>query len=168
MTAPLSVLHVLGAGLILCAGLLTRRALLGESRRIQRTRRALAAAFEGMEAEIRLLLTPVPALLRRTCSPEAEAFFCPVRERLSHGESLPEAWHAAAAVLSLPPDERETIASLGARLDGGEESACAALTLTASELRRAYAREEEKRGETERLTTSICLCISLLAALLLL
>ncbi len=168
MTAALPALHALGAGLIVCAGLLTRRALLGERRRIQRTRRALTAAFEAMEGEIRFLLTPVPALLRSACAPEAEVFFRAVREGLLRGMTLAAAWRAAAAALPLPENERESVASLGTRLGGGEESACAALTLTAAELRRAYARAEEKQRETERLTTSICLCISLLMALLLL
>lgn len=162
------VLRWLGAGLILSGGLLTRRALLGEARRAQRTRRELSAAFEEMEAEIRLLLTPVPALLRRARGASAEAFFRGTREGLSRGLSLAEAWRASSEELPLPPLEREPVAGLGARLDGGEESACGALTLAASELRRAYDRAERERGEKERLTTSICISMSLFLIVLLL
>ena len=155
------VLRWLGAGLILSGGLLTRRSLLGGARQVQQTRRALAAAFEEMEAEIRLLLTPVPALLRRARGACAEAFFRGIREGLSRGLSLAEAWRASAEALPLPESERESVARLGARLDGGEESACAALTLAASALRRAYDRAEQERGAKERLTTSVCLGMSL-------
>lgn len=162
------LLRWLGAGLIFCGGLLTRRTLLGGARRVQQTRRELAAAFEEMEAEIRLLLTPVPALLRRGHGAAAEAFFRRTREGLSRGVSLAEAWRAASEVLVLPELEREPVALLGARLDGGEESACAALTLTASELRGAYDRAERERGAKERLTTSVCISMSLFLIVLLL
>lgn len=162
------LLRWIGAGLILSGGLLTRRTLLGGARRVQQTRHELAAAFEEMEAEIRLLLTPVPALLRRAHGGSAEAFFRRTREGLSRGLPLVEAWRASSEALPLPELERESVASLGARLDGGEESACAALTLAASELRRAYDRAERERGAKERLTTSICVSISLFLVVLLL
>lgn len=169
MTAYLPpVLRWLGAGLILSGGLLTRRTLLGEARRVQQARRELAAAFEEMEAEIRLMLTPVPALLRRARAESAEAFFRGAREGLSRGLPLAEAWRASAETLPLPELEREPVARLGARLDGGEESACAALALAASELRRAYDRAERERGAKERLTTSVCVSMSLFLIVLLL
>lgn len=162
------VLRWLGAGLILSGGLLTRHALLGEARRVQQTRRELAEAFEEMEAEIRLLLTPVPALLRRAHTESVETFFRRTREGLSRGLPLAEAWRASSEALPLPETEREPVARLGARLDGGEESARAALTLAASELRGAYGRAERERGARERLTTSLCVSISLLLIVLLL
>ena len=168
MTAYAPLLRWLGAGLILSGGLLTRRTLLGGARRVQQARRELAAAFEEMEAEIRLLLTPVPALLRRAHTASAEAFFHAAREGLSRGLSLAEAWRASSEALPLPEVEREAVALLGARLDGGEEGACAALTLAASELRRAYDLAERERGARERLTTSVCLSVSLLLIVLLL
>lgn len=168
MTQALSVLRALGAALILCGGILTRHTLLEEGRRIQRTRRALAASFEGMEAEIRSMLTPAPKLLLRPCADEAETFFRQTRESLSRGEPFAAAWREASASLKLPETEREAVASLGARLDSGEESACAALRLTAAELRNAYAQAERTRVEQERLTTSICVSISLFLTILLL
>ena len=163
-----AVLRWLGAGLILAGGMLTRRTLLEGARRVQQTRRELAAAFEEMEAEIRMLLTPVPTLLRRAHSESAAAFFRRTREGLSRDLSLAEAWHASSEALPLPELERETVAGLGARLDGGEESARAALMLAASELRRAYDRAERERAARERLTTSICVSMSLLLIVLLL
>ena len=168
MTAYAPLLRWLGAGLILSGGLLTRHALLGGTRRVQQMRRELAAAFEEMEAEIRLLLTPVPALLCRAHSESAEAFFRRTREGLSRGLPLAEAWRASSEALPLPESEREEVALLGARLDGGEESACAALTFAAAELRGAYERAERERGAQERLTTSLCVSISLLLVVLLL
>lgn len=162
------VLRWLGAGLILAGGLLTRQTLLDGARRVQQMRRALAAAFEEMEAEIRLLLTPVPALLRRAHSEPAEAFFRRTREGLSDGLSLAEAWRVSSETLPLPELEREPVAGLGARLDGGEESACAALALAASALRGAYERAERERGAKERLTTSACVSMSLFLIVLLL
>ena len=162
------ILRWLGAGLILSGGLLTRRILLDEARRIQQTRRELTAAVEEMEAEIRLLLTPVPALLRRAHTASVEAFFRRTREGLSCGRSLAEAWRSSSEMLPLPEPEREAVADLGARLDGREESVCAALTLAASELRRVYDRVERERSAKERLTTSICVSISLFLIVLLL
>ena len=160
------MLRWLGAGLIVCGGVLARHAALEGDRRVQRTRRALFEAFEGMEAEIRLLLVPMPRLLRRRAG--GEAFFTRAARELAQGAALAEAWRDAAAALELPEEERESVASMGARLGGGEESACGALLLAASALRRAYERDEAKRGERERLITSTCVGISLFLAILLL
>ncbi|MBQ7713965.1 MAG: hypothetical protein IJT71_03645, partial [Oscillospiraceae bacterium] len=85
------MLRWLGAGLILCAGLLTRRTLLSDARAAQDTRRALAAEFVEMEAEIRLLLTPFPTLLRRKRGAAADAFFARAADALARGAPLPEA-----------------------------------------------------------------------------
>lgn len=157
----------LGAALILCGGLLTRHTLLCGQRRVQQTRRELAAAFEAMEAEIRALLTPIPTLLRRSRGESVEAFFAFVSMELSRGAALPEAWERASAELALPEDERETVAALGERLSGTEESVCAALKLAAASLRQSYERFELERRENERLTTSICISISLFLTILL-
>ena len=162
------MLRWFGMLLIVCGGLLTRQALVDEMRRAQRIRSDLAAAFEAMEAEVRLLLTPMPALLRRTYGVEADAFLRGVSVRLACGTALETAWRDAAEGLALPEAERMAVATLGGRLDSGEEGVCAALALTASELRRDYDRNEVKRGERERLTTSICISISLFLGLLLL
>lgn len=162
------MLRWFGALLILCGGLLTRQALLSGSRSVQQTRRELADAFEAMAAEIRALLTPLPALLRRSYGESVEGFFAETAELLACGVPLSEAWRLASEVLALPPGERETVAALGGRLGGGEDSVCAALTLTAAALRKAYELNEAQRKEKERLTTSICICISLFLAILLL
>lgn len=155
------MLRWLGAGLILCGGLLARQTLLENGRRTQRARRALAAAFEAMEEEIRLLLTPMPELLRRPYGEETDAFFGQASGSLMRGTSLATAWREAADVLSLPPDEREQVVALGMRLGGSEESVCAALSFAASMLRRRYDETEAARPQKERLTTSICISISL-------
>ena len=137
-------------------------------RRAQRTRRALAAAFEAMEAEIRLLLTPMPALLRRACGEEADTFFGQVSEGLTLGIALAEAWRDAANELPLPQEERESVAALGPRLGGSEEGVCAALSLAASALRKRCDEIEAQQPQKERLTTSICISISLFLAIFLL
>lgn len=162
------MLRWLGASLILCAGLLARQTLLGARRGMQRTRRELADALEAMEAEIRALLTPLPTLLRRKRGSAADAFFAAAAAGLEHGEMPAEAWRGAARVLTLPEEERQMLAAAGERLDGTEDGVCASLALAASSLRRAYRQNEEKRAEQERLTTSICVCISLFLAVLLL
>lgn len=162
------MLRWLGAGLILCGGLLTRRTLLDADRRAQRTRRALAAAFDTMEAEIRLLLTPMPALLRRRCGEGADAFFARASRELSHGARLTDAWSRAAKTLPLPPEEREAVAALGGRLGGDEQSVCAALSLAAGTLRKEFEAIEAQRLQKERLITSICVSISLFLAIFLL
>ena len=104
------MLRWIGAGLIFCSALLMRRTLLETDRRAQRVRRALAAALETMEAEVRLLLTPMPALLRRTYGTEADLFFERASRELSRGGSLEDAWRRAAMALPLPPDERGSVA----------------------------------------------------------
>ena len=161
------MLRWLGAGLILAAALLTRRTLLATDRAAQRTRRALAAAFETMESEVRALLTPLPTLLRRSYGEGADAFFA-VAARELHRADLPRAWRAAAAELPLPPEEREIVAQLGARLTGDEAAVCGALTLGASQLRRAADAIEGQRAQKERLTSTLCLGAGALLALMLL
>ncbi len=161
------MLRWLGAGLILCAGLAARRMLLADERRAQRTRRELAAALEAMRSEIQLLLTPVPTLLLRTYGESVDGFFAGVSDALRHGTALGAAWRRAVEDLPLPEAERQTVSALGDRLDDSEESACAALALCASTLRRSYETEEAQRRERERLTSTICISISLFFAILL-
>lgn len=161
------MLRALGGGLILCAALLTRGTLLGERRERQRTRRALAGAFEAMEAEIRALLTPLPTLLRRAYGAETEAFFAALAAALRRGTPIGEAWRGALDALPLTPDERAALAPLGARLDGDEEGVRAALTLAAGTLRAAYEDAERRRAQDERLVTALCLGAGLLLAILL-
>ena len=108
--------RAVGAGLILCASLLTRRTLLDGARTAQGARRALAAAFETMEAEIRLLLTPLPTLLRRPYDARTDTFFARALQELERGAPLREAWRRAAQTLPLPEEERE-LARYAARVD---------------------------------------------------
>ena len=161
------MLRWLGAGLILTAALLTCRTLLTTDRTAQRTRRALAAAFETMESEVRALLTPLPTLLARSYGEGAEPFFTAVTREL-HCADLPRAWRIAAAELPLPSEEREMIAQMGARLTGDEAAVCGALTLGASQLRRAADAIEGQRAQKERLTSTLCLGAGALLALMLL
>ena len=161
------MLRWLGAGLILAAALLTRRTLLTADRAAQRTRRALAAAFETMEAEVRALLTPLPTLLGRSYGEGADTFFAAVAREL-HRADLPRAWRDAAMELPLPSEEQEIVAQLGARLTGDEAAVCGALTLGASQLRRAADAIEGQRAQKERLTSTLCLGTGALLALMLL
>ncbi len=161
------MLRWLGAGLILAAALLTRRTLLETDRAAQRTRRALAASFETMESEVRALLTPLPALLRQRYGEEADAFFAAVTREL-HRADLPGAWRVAAAELPLPPEEREAVAQMGARLTGDEAAVCGALSLGAVQLRRIADAAEAQRAQRERLTSTLCLGAGALLALMLL
>lgn len=158
----------LGAVLILCGGQLARRTLIGEERRARRALRELSDAFETMEAEIRLLLTPLPGLLRRSWGGETEAFFAEASDALRRGESFSAAWRGAAARLPLREPERAAVSALGDRLGGGEESACAALLLCAETLRRSLSRLEDSGPQRERLITVTFLSVSLLLAILML
>lgn len=162
------MLRWIGAFLILGGGLLARRTILEGERRAQRTRRALASAFDAMEAEIRLLLTPLPSLLRRDYGKDAKEFFDRTARELGSGAALSSAWRRAAEPLPLQEDERETVAALGARLCGGEDAACAALALASAALRRSYDESEARRRERERLVTTLCVSAGLLLCILLL
>ena len=160
------MLRALGAGLILCGGLLARQALVEPVRRAQRTRLTLAAALESMEAEVRLLLTPMPALLRRAAA--EDAFFGRILSGLASGVPPEEAWRRAADGLPLPPEERELLAALGGRMGGDEEHVSASLALAASRLRRRYDDVGSGRRREEKLTTALCVSASLLLSILLL
>lgn len=162
------MLRGLGVLLILCGGLMARHTLLAEERNAQRTRRALAEAFDGMAAEIRLLLTPLPVLLSRDWGRGAAGFFSAVSDALKSGEELREAWRNASAGLPLQEKERESIAAMADRLTGGEESACAALNLTASILRRNLEAADVALPARERLVTATCVSISLFLSIFLL
>ncbi len=161
------MLRAVGAGLILSAALLARRTLLCAGREEQRVRRTLAAAFEAMEAEIRALLTPLPALLSRGYGEETKVFFAVFSSFIRQGKTLDIAWNDAVESLPLPQDEREALALLGGRLGGDEESVCAALALAARTLRASYEDAERRRGQEERLTTALCLSAGLLLVILL-
>ena len=161
------MLRAAGAGLILCASLLARRTLLHSARGVQRTRRALAAAFEAMESEIRLLLTPLPTLLRRTRGAEADVFFARAAQSVARGVSPDEAWREAAGALPLPEDERAIVALVGERLCGDEESVRAALRFAAERLRERYDAAERRRPQDERLATALCVGAGLFLAILL-
>ena len=161
------MLRWLGAGLILCGGLLARRTLLESDRSAQRIRRSLAVAFEAMEAELRRLLTPMPALLRRSYGEGADAFFAQASGALAEGVPLAQAWQDAARTVPLPSDDRDALAALGQRLGGGEESVCAALSLAAAALRKRCEKIDAAQPQKERLTTSVCISISLFLAIFL-
>lgn len=161
------MLRALGAALILGASLAARRLALEEGRRTQRLRRDLAAALEAMEAEIRLLLTPFPSLLRKDYGETCSFFAKSVCLYLNMGRALPEAWRAAAENLPLPEAERRAVSSMSLRLDGDEASVCAALRLTAEELRR-FAREAAPAERLrERNITVFSVSIGLLLIILL-
>lgn len=162
------MLRWFGGVLIVLGGVLARQRLVEGERLTQKTRRELAEALEAMEQEIRLLLTPVPKLLRRRYGETADAFFASVSRALERGAPLAEGWRASAEALALPPPERAQVASLGRSIGGGEESVCASLTLTATTLRRQYEEAERERSKRERLKTTLCLSASLLLLILLL
>lgn len=161
------MLRWLGAALILCGGLLVRRELVEERRQAQRTRLELASAFETMSTEIAMLLTPIPALLRRDYGEQADRFCATMLHELDNRGALVEAWRKAAAELPLPQEERAALASAGSRLDCGEEGARAALTLAAETERASYEKEEAKNDQNERVITSICVSISLFLTIIL-
>ena len=160
-------LRLSGAAMILAGAMLVRNTLVEEDRRIQRTRLALADAFESMASEIRLLLTPVPELLQRECCGEVRAFFSAALRQMREGAGPEQAFEEAARLLTLPEDEKKLAARIGGHIAGSEESACAALALAASSLRRGYERAAQMQKEKDRMTTTLCISAALFAAILL-
>lgn len=161
------VLRLTGAALILCAGVLARNGLLASSRGRRAALRELADALERMAQEIRLCLTPIPKLLDRAYGGAAGGFLTRVEEGLLGGETLEQSWRGAAQALPVNEEECAMIAALGARLGGDAESVCAALRLTAAQLREHYESERLHCREQERLTTAACLSASLLLLIVL-
>ncbi len=162
------MLRLTGAVLVLASGVLTRQSLLTASRARRTALRELAEALERMAQEIRLCLTPIPKLLCREGEGAAEEFFARAAERLRTGNTLAQSWADAAQVLPVNEEERALIAALGARLGGDMESVCAALNLTASQLRERYESERLHCSEQERLTTAVCFSASFLLLIVLL
>lgn len=163
------MLHIAGAGLVLCAALLLRQSLLHRARLRRRTLRALSESFEALSLAVRATLAPLPALLRDlSCAEEAAAFFRAVREGLADGKPLERCWREAALMLPLSEREQELTAALGSALGGEEESVCAALSRTARELSEAERTLGAREREEMRVTTALCLGGGMLLGILLL
>lgn len=164
-------MKALGAALLLGGAALLCRALLADRRRERDTLRALAAALEGLEREVRVSLVPMPRLLaRRGWGRYADAFFASVlalREAQSE-RSLPDCWRAAAHSLPLSPQERESIARPADALGGEEEDLLRALHASAQELRAALVSRETESARERRLIPALCFSLSLLVTVLLL
>lgn len=163
-------MKLLGAVLILGgAGLLCREKL--SRRRAEREAlRALAAALEELEREVRASLTPLPRLLERCAAGgRAESFFAAIlsQRQREPDAPLPDHWRAAAHSLPLSLREQESLARPAAALGGEEEDLLRALRAASTELRASLAERERSAAGEERLIAAISLSLSLLFAILL-
>ena len=163
-------MKALGAALLLCGTALLCRALLASRRHERETLRALAAALENLEREIRVSLTPMPRLLaQHGQGANAESFFAAVlalREAQPE-RSLPDCWRVAAQQLPLSPQEQESAARPADALGGEEENLLCALRTSAQELRAALALREAESARERRLIPALCFSLSLLITVLL-
>ncbi len=135
------------------------------------TLRRLSAALEAMADNIRLERPPIPRLLDRAGSGRedpAACFFQTAAAALRRGEPLPAAWRDAAAVLPLPPRNRQTVADLGRVVSGDEVQACKGLQLASDSLRKRYEVLEQSRPQRERQGTALCFSAAALVIILLL
>ena len=163
------MLHLMGAALLLMASILLRQSLLSQASVRRRTLRSLAEGFLSLAQSVRATLTPFPTLLEGLSHEDgAGTFFTSVRAGLSCGQTLANAWRAAARTLPLAEREKETVAALGDALGGEEESVCAALTHTARELSDAERSLFARSREEGRVMTALCLGGGTLLGILLL
>lgn len=161
------MLRLAGAGLVLLGGVLLRTAALREPRLRLRLLRRLSLALDLLAQQLEGTLAPLPSLLRACrAGEESDAFFAAVLRALARGDSLGEAWRAAALPLPLPEAQRESLAALGAQLCGGEESALRALRTVSASFASCADRLAARQAERERLTTALCLSASVMALLL--
>lgn len=163
-------MKLLGAVLILGgAGLLCREKL--SRRRAEREAlRALAAALEGLEREIRVSLAPLPRILEHCAAGGCAApFFAAIlsQRQREPDAPLPDHWRAAARSLPLSLREQESLARPAAALGGEEEDLLRALRAASSELRAALAERERNAAGEDRLIAALSLSLSLLFAILL-
>lgn len=110
--------------------------------------RELLAAFSGMEDAIRLERPPLPRLLLRTArmrKGDAALFLTAAAAALGRGESLPEAWSAAAAQLPLGEDGLQAVGEMGAKLCGDEECACKGIRLASKALEGILSKKQPYR-----------------------
>ena len=125
--------------------------------------------FLSLAQSVRATLTPFPTLLEGLSHEDgAGTFFTSVRAGLSCGQTLANAWRAAARTLPLAEREKETVAALGGALGGEEESVCAALTHAARELSDAERSLFARSREEGRVMTALCLGGGTLLGILLL
>lgn len=160
--------RVIGAALILLGGLLTRQTLLTAARVHCTALREISEALEQMAQEIRLCLTPMPRLLEKARRGAAGEFCGAAAAYLRGGMPLAESWERSAHEVAFDAEEQELLAALGQRLSGDDESVCAALRLTASQLRARCDALQQDRREQERLISALCLCTSFLLMIVLL
>lgn len=153
------MLKLLGSLCILAAGGIVR------TYRVQGLRRELSvlcgmlSALEEMSDEIRLNRTPLPRLLRRVgCERGADVtrFFQAAAEAASGGESLSDAWRAAALILPLDKREQAALAELGKKFCGDEEEICTAISLVCSQIRKAIEEKRRQQPDAEKRSTALC------------
>lgn len=161
---------LLGAALVLAAGVWARWMTVVQRRRRRDVLASLCAALRCMSEEIRMTRVPMPELLEALGAryPDgAGAFFRRIAAGIGRGQGLGEAWQQAAEELPLPREERMTLQELGWGLRGDEEAACRALAAASLRLERLLEEWDRQRPEEEKRETALWLSGSALLVILL-
>ena len=170
------MLKWLGAILVVsCSAFLSMGQVLHSRQRV----RALNALLDGLcllRGELSASAPPLPALLislsRSAPQPAAELFGAAAENLQREERSFPEAWEKAISEtesLSLLPEERQTLLTLGAVLGRSTaEEQCAAAQRTEAKLRLFLELEEKERMKQSRVYAAVGTGAGAMLAILLL
>lgn len=164
------MLRLLGSLCVASGGALAWHLQRAERRRERDTLSDLQQAFRRMGEEIRIIRTPLPALLKalaRDCGEPAAAFFTAVSLAAAGGEDLPRVWREQAEALPLRERDKSVISALVHSLQGDEEEACKAISHVTYELAKSAEETERKRPEEEKRAAALWFSAAALLVILL-
>lgn len=165
--------RLLGAGLLLLAGVAAAQGALVRRRQALQTMEGLLCALHRLESAIRCERRPLYPLfdqLAAELTGESRRFFRGLleQERTEPEHALTDSWEHGLALLTLPPEGLRIWRELGHRLVGDAEELDAALRTAEEEMRALHRRLERALPEQRRILTALSLSASAFLAILLL
>lgn len=164
------MLKLVGSLCILGGGGLVWWMQMADGRRELEVLSDLLAALGEMGEEIRMTRTPLPLLLDRLCrgrTAAVTAFFSESASAARRGESVSQAWQAAAGKLPLDAEDRRTMAEAGVCLTGDEDHILQGLPLAQARISRSLEEKRSRRPERERRVTALSFSAAALLVILL-
>lgn len=162
------MLKVVGAALILSAGVVMRRRLLFDGRREQKALFQLTQLLLHFSGEIRLLRRTMPQLLsRRGFGEYGDRFLADVASGAARDRDMAKSWCRAAENLPIAQREREELAALGGFFSADAASLSVHFSAAAQLLQQSAAKKQIEAQKREKLITALCFSGSLLLSILL-
>lgn len=164
------MLKLLGSLCVASGGALAWYVQRAERRRERDTLSDFQRAFRRMGEEVRMVRTPLPALLKTLvgdCGAPAAAFFEAVSEAAAKGEDLSRAWREQAEALPLHERDKSAVSALVQELQGDEEKVCKAISHVVYTLADSAGEAERKRPEEEKRAAALWFSAAALLVILL-